>query len=212
MLATDAPQQAHYLSMQNASVTYQDALEIISKGTYLEMAKIFNTFTIIDLSHNQFGGNIPVAIGELKPLMGLNLSANNLTRQIPSSFAQLISLESLDLSKNSLSGEIPPQLGSVTFLSVLDLSQNYLSRMIPQCNQFGTYPAASYEGNVGLCGFPLTKICGSIIERTLPLASTLEKEEHSTSLFDWRFFIAGYCSGVIIGVFIGQTMFWRIIG
>ncbi|XP_042491837.1 receptor-like protein 9DC3 [Macadamia integrifolia] len=176
------------------------------------MEKITETFTTINLSCNKFRGNISVAIGELKALMGLNLSANDLTGQIPSSFSQLIRLESLDLSINSLSGEIPQQLPALTFLSVLDLSQNHLTGRIPQGNQFGTFPAASYEGNLGLCGPPLPKRCG-VIDSALPPALALEKEEEdSTSLLDWRFVVPGYCSGVIIGVMIGHTMFWRIIG
>ncbi|XP_042491838.1 putative receptor like protein 25 [Macadamia integrifolia] len=175
------------------------------------MEKIIETFTTINLSGNKFQGNISAAIGELKALMGLNLSANDLTGQIPSSFSQLIRLESLDLSRNSLSGEIPQHLADLTFLSVLNLSQNHLTGRIPQGNQFGTFPAASYEGNLGLCGPPLPKRCG-VIDSALPPALALEKEEDSTSILDWRFVIAGYCSGVIIGVVIGHTMFWRIIG
>ncbi|XP_042475227.1 receptor-like protein 9DC3 [Macadamia integrifolia] len=176
-----------------------------------DMKKIIETFTTINLSSNKFQGNISVAIGKLKALMGLNLSANDLTGQIPSSFSQLIRLESLDLSRNSLSGKIPQQLAALAFLSALNLSQNHLTGSIPQGNQFGTFSATSYEGNVGLCGFPLQKRCG-IIESALPPALALEKEEDSTSLLDWRFVIAGYCSRVIIGVVIGHIMFWRIIG
>ncbi|XP_042511714.1 receptor-like protein 34 [Macadamia integrifolia] len=210
MLVTDKPQLAHYISWQNSSsladLIYEVKLKIVSKGISLEMEKVIETFTTINLSYNKFRGNISVAIGELRALMGLNFSANDLTGQIPSSLAQLTMLESLDLSKNILSREIPQRLGSLTFLAVLNLSPNHFTGMIPQDNQFGTFSVASYEGNEGLCGFPLPKRCG-ITERALPPASI-----DSTSLLDWRFVIAGYCSGVIIGVLIGQTMFWRIIG
>ncbi|XP_043719507.1 receptor like protein 26-like [Telopea speciosissima] len=221
MVVTDVPPQlAGYVSLQNVSAGYQDTLEIVSKGIYLEMEKIFNTFTSINLSHNKFRGNISAAlIGELKALMGLNLSANDLIGQIPASFTQLIRLESLDLSSNNLSGEIPQQMAStLTSLSFLNLSQNHLTGMIPQGSQFATFSNASYEGNVGLCGFPLSKRCGSEVERALPPAAStrLEEEEEEDftiiGLLDWRFVIAGYCSGMIIGVVIGHTMFWRIIG
>ncbi|XP_042477756.1 receptor-like protein 9DC3 [Macadamia integrifolia] len=204
MLVTDVPQLAHYIV---GSSGYQVTLEIVIKGISLKMEKVIETFTAINLSYNKFRGDMLVSIGELKALMGLNLSANDLTGQIPSSLARLSRLQSLDFFRNSLSGEIPQQLGRLTFLEVLNPSQNH----IPQGNQFETFSIASYEGNEGLCGFPLPKRCG-IIERALPPASTLEKqEEDSTSLLDWRFVIAGYCFGVTIGLVIRQTMFRRII-
>ncbi|XP_042477757.1 receptor like protein 23-like [Macadamia integrifolia] len=210
MLVTYIPQLVNYIGSDSG---YQVTLEIVIKGISLEMKKVIETFTTINLSYNKFRGIISVAIGELKALMGLNLSSNDLIGQIPSSLAQLIWLESLDLSRNSLSGEIPQQLGSLTFLEVLNLSQNHLIGMILQGNQFGTFSIASYEGNEGLCGFPLPKRCGVLERAPLTPALTLEKQEEDfTSILDWRFVIAGYCSEVIIGMVIGQTMFWWIIG
>ncbi|XP_043719584.1 receptor-like protein 19 [Telopea speciosissima] len=182
---------------------YQDTLVSMEKKQYMEFPKILSAFISIDLSNNNFEGKIPHALGNLKALKALNLSGNSLTGQIPFSFGNLSELESLDLSRNKLSGVIPGQLISLTFLSVLDLSYNNFTESIPQGNQFNTFPNASYEGNTGLCGFPLSRKCG------LPPTSTFQQKDDATSSFDWIFALAGYCSGLIVGLVVGQQLFWR---
>lgn len=69
-------------------------------------------------------------------------------------------LESLDLSCNQLSGEIPQELTDLTFLGTLNLSENQLVGKIPQLRQFFTFDKKSFEGNLGLCGLPLSNPCG----------------------------------------------------
>ncbi|ONI03890.1 hypothetical protein PRUPE_6G288800, partial [Prunus persica] len=118
--------------------------------------QILTIYTSLDLSCNNFSGSIPKEIGELKALYILNLSSNALTGEIPSSLGNLLKVESLDLSNNSLSGEIPPQLARLTFLSFLNVSCNHLVGRIPTSTQFSTFPAASFTGNEGLWGPPLT--------------------------------------------------------
>ncbi|WJZ92805.1 hypothetical protein VitviT2T_011782 [Vitis vinifera] len=95
---------------------YQDAVRVTSKGQELELVKILTLFTSIDLSRNNFEGEIPEVMGDLTLLYVLNLSGNGFTGRIPSSLGQLRQLESLDLSMNKLSGEIPTQLASLNFL------------------------------------------------------------------------------------------------
>ncbi|XP_042485000.1 receptor-like protein Cf-9 homolog [Macadamia integrifolia] len=117
--------------------------------------------------------------------------------QIPSSLENLRELESLNLSRNALSGQIPSQLTSLTSLAILDLSDNNLTGSIPQGNQFNTFPNTSYKGNIGLCGFPLSRKCGTTDGALSPML-TLQQEEDSTCLLDWKFVIAGYCSDLTI--------------
>ncbi|KAK9004860.1 hypothetical protein V6N11_042312 [Hibiscus sabdariffa] len=90
--------------------------------------------------------------------------------------AQLVALESLDLSSNRLGGRIPSQLTKLTFLEVLNFSNNKLEGPIPHGNQFNTFDNDSYSGNFGLCGFPLTKQCGSG-EGLNPPAPKLKEDE-----------------------------------
>uniref|UniRef100_A0A0E0FGL4 non-specific serine/threonine protein kinase n=1 Tax=Oryza nivara TaxID=4536 RepID=A0A0E0FGL4_ORYNI len=139
--------------------SYQDITSITYKGNTLMFTKILTTFKAIDLSDNSFGGPIPKSLGKLVSLRGLNLSHNAFTGHITSQLSSLTQLESLDLSWNKLSGEIPPELASLTSLAWLNLSYNNLTGRIPQGNQFGSFSNSSFEGNVNLCGRPLSKQC-----------------------------------------------------
>ncbi|XP_047944144.1 receptor-like protein 36 [Salvia hispanica] len=96
--------------------TYLD-LGVTLKGLDQELKRLLDTFTMIDLSSNNFSGNIPVSIGNLNSLRYLNLSSNTLTGEIPVSLGNISILESLDLSWNRLSGKIPSDLTGLTFLS-----------------------------------------------------------------------------------------------
>lgn len=125
----------------------------------LIFTKILTTFKAIDFSNNSFDGHFPESIGNLVSLHGVNMSSNNFTGQMPSSFSNLSQLESLDLSWNRISGEIPQVLTSLTSLAWLNLSYNNLVGRIPQGNQFLSFPNSSFDGNVGLCGSPLSKQC-----------------------------------------------------
>ncbi|KAK4724700.1 hypothetical protein R3W88_027479 [Solanum pinnatisectum] len=119
---------------------------------------------IIDIASNNFHEEIPETLGNLILLIHLNFSHNALTGKIPNSIGKLTLLESLDLSVNHLRGRIPDELASFTFLSFLNLSFNQLSGRIPSGNQLQIFSADSFEGNIGLCDFPLKKTCSDIKE------------------------------------------------
>ncbi|XVF78887.1 hypothetical protein PTKIN_Ptkin14bG0173700 [Pterospermum kingtungense] len=183
---------------------YQDSVVVTMKGVDIELTRIVTIFATIDMSSNKFNGNIPEIVGKLTSLQVLNFSHNKLTGRIPSSFGDLTALESLDLSSNKLVGEIPMQLMSLNFLEVLNLSQNHhLVGQIPQGNQFNTFLNDSYQGNLGLCGFPLSKRCG-LDEPPAPSVS----HEDSDSAFglDWKFVLMGYGCGLVCGFSAGYIM------
>ncbi|KAF4357737.1 hypothetical protein F8388_025757, partial [Cannabis sativa] len=78
----------------------------------------------LDLSSNDFIGEIPPQLGNLSSLHFLHLSSNDLIGEIPPQLGNLSSLHFLHLSSNYLSGRIPPQLGNLSSLHFLDLSYN----------------------------------------------------------------------------------------
>ncbi|XP_062184231.1 receptor-like protein 39 [Phragmites australis] len=140
---------------------YRDIVVVTYKGTSLTISKILIAFTVIDFSDNAFTDGIPESIGRLVSLRGLNMSDNAFTGPIPSQLSDLKQLESLDLSSNQLDGKIPEVLTSLTSLAWLNVSYNHLQGSIPQGAQFSTFTNASFEGNAGLCGKPLSKQCNS---------------------------------------------------
>ncbi|KAL7193600.1 hypothetical protein ACSBR2_025244 [Camellia fascicularis] len=188
---------------------YSDSVTIMIKGSEIELQGILTIFTTIDLSHNKFKGEIPNVVGNLCGLRLLNLSHNDLVGNIPSSLGNLRLLESLDLSSNQLSGNIPRQLTSLTFLEVLNFSQNRLEGHIPRGDQFETFDNCSYDGNLALCGLPLSKECGDSKTPQLHSTPMLHKEDDPTfaSEFNWKVVGMGYGCGMVLGLVMGYLMF-----
>ncbi|XP_021288654.1 receptor like protein 30-like [Herrania umbratica] len=172
----------------------------------LELARTLLIFFAIDFSSNQFYGKIPEVIGELSSVQVLNLSHNSLTGHIPTSLGNLVALESLDLSSNKLDGRIPSQLTNLTFLEVLDLSKNNLVGPIPNGKQFSTFENDSYSGNLGLCGFPLSKQCGNNEGSKSP-APKFKEDEGSALAFIWKLVVMGYGCGLVLGLSTGYIVF-----
>ncbi|XP_060667761.1 receptor-like protein 34 isoform X2 [Ziziphus jujuba] len=197
------------LSFMQASWYKLDSVTVINKGQQMEMIQNVDIFVSIDLSCNKFHGEIPSTIWELQSLVMLNLSNNNFTGFIPSSIGNLRQLQSLDLSNNKLSGKIPQQLTSLTFLAYLNLSQNQLVGPIPQGGQVWTFQNSSFEGNLGLCDFPLSRKCGT--PPSTSSASDNHDSEKSDSIFDfgWKVVAVGYGCGLLVGLVIGHVFISR---
>ncbi|XP_061998419.1 receptor-like protein 7 isoform X2 [Rosa rugosa] len=195
-------------------------ITITSKGLDRYYSEIQEAFAVIDISCNKFEGKIDEWIGNLQGLRSLNVSNNLLTGGIPSSLGNLTDLESLDLSNNKLSGEIPEQLAQLTFLAQFNVSHNNLTGPIPSGTQLRGFNATAYEGNSALCGDPLPKKCGnSNTPAQLPPSATEDNSSGSAIEFDWIFVLAGYGSGLVIGVVLADVaitqrpvLFLQIVG
>ncbi|KAM3684173.1 hypothetical protein ACB098_11G024500 [Castanea mollissima] len=187
---------------------YQDFVTVVMKGYFIELVKIQSLFTTIDFSNNNFKGEIPEVIGELRSLKGLNFSHDNLIACMPQSLGNLTNLEWLDLSSNKLTGKIPIQLADLTMLAFLNLSENYLFGHIPQGKQFNTFMNDSYYGNLGLCGFPMTKACGNDEGQQPSPSSTIQEDDFEfENGFHWKVVLLGYGCGFMFGLGLGYLVF-----
>ncbi|KAK9167509.1 hypothetical protein Scep_002700 [Stephania cephalantha] len=204
VMTMNTKDDTHQVINSSYNEDYKFSLMVPNKGQELDyVVDLISILNVLDLSSNQFEGEIPELVGEFKSLAALNFSHNNLIGEIPSSLGNLKHLQSLDLSNNDLVGEIPSELASLTFLSVFNVSLNHLVGRIPSGTQFDTFSRNSFQGNLGLCGSQLQIQCNP---KTRDDAPTSEKPpssiENSSSDFDWRFALAGCGSGIIIGVVI----------
>ncbi|XP_031248861.1 receptor-like protein 34 [Pistacia vera] len=182
------------------------SIVLVVKGVTTEIERILSILAAMDLLNNQFRGSIPEIVGKFNSVELLNFSNNNLIGHIPSSLGNLTKLESLDLSSNRLVGEIPKQLASLTSLAVLNLSYNLLAGPIPKGSQFNTFSNDSYIGNLGLCGFPMSKECSSD-KPTKPPSTIFPEDDNDPGWFDWKIAMMGYGSGLVIGLSMGYIVF-----
>ncbi|MCD7469920.1 hypothetical protein HAX54_009336 [Datura stramonium] len=195
--------QIQFKFLRLSNLYYQDTVTITIKGLEMELVKILRVFTSIDFSSNRFQGVIPDTVGNLSSLYVLNLSNNALEGPIPKSIGKLQMLGSLDLSSNQLYGEIPSELASLTFLAALNLSFNKLFGRIPSSNQFQTFSAVSFEGNRGLCGFPLNNSCKSDASELTPPPIFQDDS------YDWQFIFTGVGYGVGAAISIAHLLFYK---
>ncbi|GAB2269818.1 hypothetical protein Dimus_004736 [Dionaea muscipula] len=180
---------------------------IMYKGKETSYGKVLNIFAAIDLSNNRFVGTIPKSIENLVGLQSLNLSYNNFTGAIPQSFASLSNIEVMDLSHNMLSGKISQQLSGLTLLEMFNVSYNNLIGTIPQGNQFNTFENDSFARNTGLCGFPLSTLCGgSDAHHSDSPSPSKEGDEDLWTLVDWIIISLGYLTGLVVGLIFGRIL------
>ncbi|KAF8080859.1 hypothetical protein N665_0919s0021, partial [Sinapis alba] len=118
------------------------------------------------LQNNAFSGEFPSSITQLTGLVRLDISSNNLTGPIPFSVNNLTHLTGLFLGNNRFYGNLP----SITVdLTDFNVSVNNLNGSIP--SSLSKFPAASFTGNVNLCGGPL-KPCKSFFVSPSPSPSS----------------------------------------
>ncbi|KAL7250599.1 hypothetical protein ACSBR1_012596 [Camellia fascicularis] len=117
----------------------------------------------------------------------IDFSRNKFQGEIPKFIGRLNSLRGLNLSHNNLEGRIPTSLGNLEKLESLDLSSN--------------------NGNLALCGFPLSKKYKKL--QPPPPPPTLQQDENSdnSSGFNWQVVVLGYGCEFVFGMVMGYHMF-----
>ena len=85
----------------------------------------------INLSHNSFSGNIK-NINALNGVTSLDLSSNQFSGDLPQSlFKNFYNLEFLSLAKNQFTGNIPSSLTRTYYIKSIDVSNNLLGEKVP---------------------------------------------------------------------------------
>ncbi|GAB4856618.1 hypothetical protein Ancab_040495 [Ancistrocladus abbreviatus] len=206
-----------------------DGIECSEKGNHV---------ISLDLSSSYLHGmiNSNSTLFELVHLQTLNLADNNFRYcLIPSKINNLLKLKYLNLSGSLFSGRVPIEISQLSNLISLDLSYNvdpssaakllnlgplslkFLVQSFPNLkvlkldhdNQFETFQNDSYEGNIGLCGSPLSKKCGKDEGQSPPQPQTHledEESEESSTLVEWIVISVGFISGLVVGVIMGQII------
>ncbi|CAO2044576.1 unnamed protein product [Urochloa humidicola] len=149
---------------------------------------------VLKLGNNNFTGEIPNRIGQLKGLLSLNLSFNKLSGRIPEAICNITKLQVLDLSSNNLTGTIPAALNDLNFLSQFSVSNNDLDGTIPTVGQLSTFPNSSFDGNPKLCGPMLSNHCDST------KTPWVYKKRHNNKIISVLAF--GVCFGAIVILFL----------
>ncbi|KAJ6976421.1 hypothetical protein NC653_028524 [Populus alba x Populus x berolinensis] len=198
------------------------------QGKFPSSVRKFKHLQLLDLRFNNLTGSIPDDLGQLTELYSIDLSFNDYLSVEPSSFDKIIQnltkLGGLRLGYVNMPLVTPNSLANLSSslsalglwncglkgkLPVLNLSHNRLEGPIPGGKQFNTFNADSFEGNLGLCGFPMPKECNS--DEAPPLQPSDFHDGDDSKFFEegfgWKAVAIGYGSGFVFGVTMGYVVF-----
>lgn len=131
------------------------------KGEFPVGIRNCTSVTGIDFSNNDLHGQLPNNISHIIGFATmLDLSFNNFSGNIPPEIANCTYLNSLKLDHNRFSGQIPPQISLLGRLRTFSVANNLLTGPVPSFFN-ATISADSYANNLGLCGKPLDDCQGS---------------------------------------------------
>ncbi|KAJ4912186.1 putative inactive leucine-rich repeat receptor-like protein kinase [Raphanus sativus] len=111
----------------------------------------------LDLSRNNFYGDLPSNMASLGPLLTkIDLSYNQFSGEIPASLSDIKFLNILMLQHNQFTGQLPPELASLPRLARFSVADNQLIGPVPHFNQTTmSIVPENFAHNEGLCGRPM---------------------------------------------------------
>ncbi|XP_034205238.1 receptor-like protein EIX2 [Prunus dulcis] len=181
--------QVYYLDLSNNSISGSLSFLCASADkslTYLNLSSNnfagelpdcwshLETLVMLDLSNNAFSGKIPMTIGSLFQMQTLKLRSNRFVGELPSSLKNCTSLEVIDLGDNKLSGPIPTWLGvSFKNLVILMLSTNHFNGSMPS--------QLCHLTHIKIMDFSMNNISGSIPKCLNNLTTLAQKGNPSLS-------------------------------
>ncbi|KAG4150129.1 hypothetical protein ERO13_D05G376366v2 [Gossypium hirsutum] len=163
----------------------------------------FSKIQIFDLSSNYFSGPLPVRyINSFEAIINLEKIESTM------SYMGLNDLGGGGFYTYSIGivmrGQDMELVKIFTMWMIIDLSNNQFEGY-SKGKQFNTFGNDSYEGNKGLCGFPVSKGC-NIIEPAPP--NVLGKDGSKSNItFGWKVVLIGYGCGVVFGMSVGYVVF-----
>ncbi|VAI55546.1 unnamed protein product [Triticum turgidum subsp. durum] len=96
------------------------------------ITKLRNLATL-DLGGNNFSGEIPDSIGQLKKLEEFHLDNNKLSGELPSALSNCMNLVVIDLKNNNFSGQLARvNFSNLPTLKTLDLMNNNFTGTVPE--------------------------------------------------------------------------------
>ncbi|XP_058745143.1 receptor-like protein EIX2 [Vicia villosa] len=203
-------------------------LLLLSKNKFSETPLFLcvNTTTYrmrtLDISNNQFSGQLPDCWSNLKELKYLDLSDNTLSGEVPSSMGSLLELKVLILRNNSFTGTLPLSLKNCTELIMLDVGDNKFSGPIPywlgqqlqmlslRRNRFyGILPESlCFLTNIQLLDLSENNLSGQIL-KCLKNFSALSQNVSSTSGIDSVLFYTVEAIDSIYGFDLNALLTWK---
>ncbi|KAG4925706.1 hypothetical protein JHK87_051246 [Glycine soja] len=129
------------------------------KGPFPRGIQNCSSMTGLDFSLNRLSKTIPADISTLLTFVTtLDLSSNDFTGEIPASLSNCTYLNTIRLDQNQLTGQIPANLSQLPRLKLFSVANNLLTGQVPIFAN-GVASANSYANNSGLCGKPLLDAC-----------------------------------------------------
>ncbi|KAB1224400.1 Receptor-like protein 12 [Morella rubra] len=160
----------------------------------------------LDVNGNLLDGKLPESLANCTKLEVLDIGDNKVEDAFPCYLKNLSMLHVLVLRSNNFYGPIGcPRLNSTwPMLQILDLASNSFTDSIYKA--IATFSKMSYEGNEGLCGFPLTETCK---EPRTPSPTFGEAPSGSKSVVNWNFLSVelGFVFG--LGIVILPLVIWK---